>query len=67
MSSKAKSLSEDSHFNGVNNVYIVIFSLLLIDQQVWGISLGTGPSFPLVGGFCLSFADDYYRLMISYD
>jgi hypothetical protein len=43
MSSKAKSLSEDSHFNGVNNVYFVIFSLLLIDQQVWGISLGDGP------------------------
>ncbi len=38
-------------------MYLVQVSLLLIGQQVWDISSGIGPCFPLTGGLCKFYAN----------
>jgi hypothetical protein len=38
-------------------VYLVQVSLILIGQQVWEISSGIGPCFPLAGALCKLYAN----------
>jgi hypothetical protein len=43
--------------NSVSGVYLVQASLLIIGEQVWDISSGIGPYFPLAGGLCKFYAN----------
>jgi hypothetical protein len=50
--------------NNVSGVYLVQISLILIGQQVWDISSGIGPCFPLAGALCKLYVNAGGKLQI---
>jgi hypothetical protein len=47
-------------------MYLIQVSLLLIGQQVWYISSGISPCFPLAGGLCKFYANPGGKQLIQH-